>query len=237
MGTDELMNTEFIEEATTGIVSNTSRMAEMIDAMLDVARLDADALALQLSMVSLGHIVQCAIGDLAPAIAQRNLHISAAGFQTLPPIRADGQRLHQALVQVLSNAVKFTPDGGDILVSGELLRSQQSMPFVQIVVRDTGIGINPEERELIFETFYRTDDPALHSTGKTKFKGGGPGLGLTIVKGIIESHRGRVWVESKYHSEQDLPGTSFFILLPLDPEQSRGTQDRGLRPPPSAALQ
>lgn len=234
LGTEELMNTEFIKEATSGIVSSTSRMAEMIDAMLDVARLDAEALALHLASVSTESIVNRAIAELMPTITQRNLHVTAEGMETLPEIKADGQRLYQALLHVLSNALKYTPDGGDIFIKGQLLENHPSAPFVQLVVRDSGIGINPEERELIFETFYRADDPALHSTSKTRFKGGGPGLGLTIVKGIIESHRGRVWVESKYQSEQELPGTSFFILLPLDPEQSRVTLDGTRRLSPLA---
>ena len=220
IGADDLTNTAFIREATTGIVTSTSRMAEMIESMLDVARLDSDALALHLESVSLDNIVNLAVSELMPAVRQRSLHLKTEGISVLPQIRADGQRLHQALLHVLSNAVKYTPDGGDILIKGEFLANHARTRFVQLVIRDSGIGINPEERELIFDTFYRAGDPAYHSTSKTKFKGGGPGLGLTIVKGIIESHRGRVWVESKYQNEQELPGTSFFILLPLDPEQS-----------------
>jgi signal transduction histidine kinase len=83
------------------------------------------------------------------------------------------------------------------------------------MVGDTGIGIDPEFHERIFEKFFRIDDTLHHSTGKTKFKGAGPGLGLTLVKGIAEAHGGRVWVESLGHDEVNLPGSKFFLLIPI----------------------
>jgi signal transduction histidine kinase len=85
---------------------------------------------------------------------------------------------------------------------------------VEIAVRDTGIGIDPALHHLIFEKFNQTGDVLLHSSGKTKFKGGGPGLGLAIARGIVEAHGGRIWVESLGHDEQTNPGSTFFVSLP-----------------------
>ena len=86
---------------------------------------------------------------------------------------------------------------------------------VLIEIKDTGIGIDPRYKELIFSKFYQTGDLTLHSTGKTKFKGGGPGLGLAIVRGIVQAHGGRVWAESPGYGESRNPGSSFFVILPL----------------------
>jgi signal transduction histidine kinase len=80
----------------------------------------------------------------------------------------------------------------------------------------TGIGIDPQHHELVFEKFFQTGEVLLHSSGKTKFKGGGPGLGLAISRGIVNAHHGRIWLESPKHDEDTCPGTTVFIRLPLN---------------------
>ena len=87
---------------------------------------------------------------------------------------------------------------------------------VEIAISDSGIGIDAEHHQLIFEKFYRVSELNLHSTGQTKFKGAGPGLGLPISKGIIEAHGGRIWVESSGYDEEKLPGSTFYIVLPVN---------------------
>ena len=86
-------------------------------------------------------------------------------------------------------------------------------PEVEISVKDTGIGVDPQFQELIFEKFYQTGEVLLHSSGKTKFKGGGPGLGLAISRGIINAHRGRIWLESAGHNEKTNPGSTVYVRL------------------------
>jgi signal transduction histidine kinase len=125
----------------------------------------------------------------------------------------DSERLYQALRNIISNAVKFTPDGGRISVEGRELPG-----FLEVRVSDTGIGIAPENQSQIFEKFGRLGNPSLHSSGKTKFKGGGPGLGLPIARGIVEAHGGTIWVESAGYDEIQFPGATFHILLPLRQE-------------------
>lgn len=124
-------------------------------------------------------------------------------------IFADGERLFQALRNIVLNAIKFTPDGGEIMVSGRKLPG-----FIEVIVTDTGIGIDPEFHSAIFEKFGRLGNVSLHSSSKTKFKGGGPGLGLPIAKGIIEAHGGAIWVESDGFDEVNCPGATFHILVP-----------------------
>ena len=88
---------------------------------------------------------------------------------------------------------------------------------IEVTVSDTGIGIDPEHHELIFEKFYQTGQAALHSSGKTKFKGGGPGLGLFIAKAAVQAHGGKIWVESEGYDEGRCPGSRFYLRLPLQP--------------------
>ena len=85
---------------------------------------------------------------------------------------------------------------------------------VEVCVADQGIGIDPEQTELIFEKFYRPENAMLHSTDEVSFKGAGPGLGLAIARGIVEAHGGKIWVESPGRDEKSCPGSSFFVRLP-----------------------
>ena len=152
---------------------------------------------------------------------QRQLTITVEGLETLPVIDADTEALRKAFHHLLVNAVKYTPDGGTITVSGHLLPPGDEEFLdggVEIVVSDTGIGIDPSAQQLIFTKFYQTGEVATHSSGSTKFKGGGPGLGLHIAKGIIESHGGTIWVESPGYDEMACPGSTFHVLLPMRSE-------------------
>jgi signal transduction histidine kinase len=128
-------------------------------------------------------------------------------------IFADSERLYQAFRNIITNAIKYTPDKGAIIVDGRKLAG-----FVEVTIEDTGIGIDPEDHQIIFQKFGRLGSVALHSSSKTKFKGGGPGLGLPITKGILEAHGGTIWVESERYDEEELPGAKFHILLPLQTE-------------------
>jgi signal transduction histidine kinase len=98
--------------------------------------------------------------------------------------------------------------------------------MVEVTIADSGIGIDPQHHDLIFEKFYRVGELNLHSSGQIKFKGAGPGLGLFIAKGIVEAHGGHIWVESEGQNEEQPPGSTFHMLLPVGavPEcyQARG---------------
>ncbi|MBW2504783.1 MAG: PAS domain-containing sensor histidine kinase, partial [Deltaproteobacteria bacterium] len=91
-------------------------------------------------------------------------------------------------------------------------------PYIEINIADTGIGIEEAEQEAIFDKFYEVGEVEEHSTGSVAFKGRGAGLGLTIVKGVVDLHGGTVWVESPGHDTKKMPGSTFFILLPVEHE-------------------
>jgi signal transduction histidine kinase len=154
------------------------------------------------------------------AFEERKIKFTTSGLTDLPEINADKGFLHKVLYHVIGNAIKYTPDGGQITISGHVLTGDQpGLPEsgIEIIVSDTGIGIDPQLHEAIFEKFYQTGQVALHSTGKTKFKGGGPGLGLTIARGIVQAQGGRLWVESQGYDEGTCPGSQFHVVLLLNP--------------------
>lgn len=195
----------------------TERMEELIGAMLDVSKLDVDAMDLHFSPGTMEAAIRLAVDPLAEAIRERKLTFSARGLRALPPVEVDMQRLVQAFRNLIGNAVKYTPDGGMIEVHATLEEKEGGPDEVHVTISDTGVGIDPAYHELIFEKFFRVADPSLHSTGSTKFMGAGPGLGLTIARGIIEGHGGRIWVESPGYDPQNLPGSTFHVVLPVHP--------------------
>lgn len=203
-----------VDEILRGIGNGTRRLREIIDDMIDVSLIDNDMLSLNYQPVWVNRLLNGIKQEIYVTIRERKLTFSLIPFPGWDRMFfGDAERLYQALRNVILNAIKFTPDGGSIRVDGRELPG-----FIEIRVSDTGIGIAPENQSLIFEKFGRLGNPSLHSSGKTKFKGGGPGLGLPISKGIIEAHGGAIWVESDGYDEMRCPGATFHILLPLRQE-------------------
>jgi len=211
------IGSEYISNVLRGIIKGTKRLQSIIEDMIDMSLIDGQVLTLRLEPVSIGTLVEMVVGELGAAARERKQTITVEAFIGIPHIQGDPQRLYQVFSNVLGNGIKYTPDGGRITVSGRLLKSQDALQedFVEIIVADTGIGIDKEDLEYIFGKFYRTGPIALHSTGKTKFKGAGTGLGLAITKGIVEAHGGRIWAESEGHNEDRCPGSQIHILLPV----------------------
>jgi signal transduction histidine kinase len=197
-----------------GMRKGTNRLTEIVDVMLDVSRLDAGGLVLNRTPVTVSRIIERAAGEWKSALTERGHNLAADGLESLPMLEGDIERLQQVFSQLISNAIKSTPDGGLIEIIGHTY-TESSGQFVEVIVKDNGIGIDPADQHKIFDKFYRTGDLMKHSTGKTKFKGAGTGLGLSLVKGIVDAHGGRIWVESLGHDEQTCPGSSFHVLLPL----------------------
>ncbi|MBN1668611.1 MAG: hypothetical protein JW862_16060 [Anaerolineales bacterium] len=208
----------YYSKIVSGIYDGTTRLHEIVDSMLDVAKIDTRALDLQAESVHLPALLKLVCQGLGKALRERSLELEYIDMDTLPAVQGDSEGLRKVFYQLVVNAIKYTPDGGKITVSGRPLPpGNEFFPDggVEIVVSDTGIGIDPRFKELIFTKFYQTGELALHSSGKTKFKGGGPGLGLAIVRGIIQAHGGRVWAESPGYDETQPPGSHFHVILPL----------------------
>lgn len=225
----EAMNDEdsLTQDQTREIVSHINRatrqLEQLISAMLDASQLDVDGMKLQFEPTKLEAVLRLAAEPFAGAMRERRIGLKLINMHELPAIQADFQRLVQAFHNLIGNALKYTPDGGAITVTAELAESNDNREYLEIVVSDSGIGIDPQYHELIFEKFFRVGNPQLHSTGNTKFKGAGPGLGLPITKGVIEAHGGRIWVESSGEDEALFPGSRFHVILPVIPPSALET--------------
>ncbi|VAW32185.1 hypothetical protein MNBD_CHLOROFLEXI01-4590 [hydrothermal vent metagenome] len=202
------------------IERGTVRMEEVVQSMLDVARIDSSSLQLFLAPLDLVFLLRQVASHFKEAVRERMITIDYfADLNDLPEIEADVEAMQKVLHQVLVNAIKYTPDGGTIGVNGRFrphsAGGAKPAGEVELIISDSGIGIHPDVQELIFEKFYQTGEVMLHSSGKTSFKGGGAGLGLAIAKGIVEAHNGRIWAESDGHDEDLLLGSRFHIVLPV----------------------
>ena len=232
MAQDNSLDVETVTQVTESIVRACGRLNEVISQILDMAQLDVNALDLKFKTTSLDVILRQAIEPYVGALRDRRLALKIVGLKGLPPLQADEQRLVQAFNQLASNAIKYTPDGGRIEFNLKLLPGENNLPpHIQITVADSGIGIDPQYHQLIFDKFYRIGSSAQPSTSTTKFLGAGPGLGLPIAKGVIERHGGRIWVESDGCDPAKFPGSRFQILLPLKPPafDPRALSDTGER--------
>jgi signal transduction histidine kinase len=203
---DESPISGLLKGVNTGIL----RLRQIIDDMIDVSLIDNNLLTLNYQPVWISHLLNLLNNELKKTIASRKQTLIVNQFEGSDMmIYGDSERIYQALTNVASNAIKYTPDGGTITINGRLLPG-----FIEVAITDTGIGISAENQATIFEKFGQLGRTDLHSSGKTKFKGDGPGLGLPITRGIIEAHGGTIWVESEGHDEVQLKGSTFHILLP-----------------------
>ena len=204
--------------ALIGLASGIQRLGAIIQDMIAVSMIDNEVLTLHYQPMTLLHIARMAVSDLEMSISDRRLTLTIGEFPSeLGTFYADPQRLYLALNHIVGNSIKYTPDGGAITINARVLKTspEKGMDFVQVSIADTGIGIALEDQERIFDKFSGVTEPLRHSSGRTKFKGGGPGLGLAVAKGIIDAHGGKVWAESPGYDERQCPGSTFYFVLPV----------------------
>ena len=200
----------------SGIEKGVVRLKSIITDLIDVSLIDNSLLQLNIQPVWLYRIFKTLEAELQGSYTKRNILLSIEQFPGInEPIMADPERLMQVFRNILINAVKYTPDQGKVIVSGRKLPG-----FIETTVTDTGIGVSAENQSLIFKKFTQLGNISLHSSSKFKFKGGGPGLGLHIAKGIVEALGGAIWVESPGYDESNYPGSTFHIILPVKIEDS-----------------
>ena len=176
------------------IYDQARHMTTIVDDLLDISRIEAGTLELKREKVDLSSLIQTCVNDYQASCLKHSFDLR---LKELLPVEIDPARISQVLRNLLSNAVKYSPRGGTIRVS-----SQRNGAGVVVSISDEGIGIPEEERERIFEKFYRG-----RSEQVTRVRG--TGLGLSISKHLVEAHGGRIWLES-----QAGQGSTFFFSIP-----------------------
>lgn len=180
------------------IARASKRMIELVNALLNVSRIDLGTFMVDVEPLDFSIAMEDVLKDLSMQIAHKNVHVTKYYDKTLPAINADPKLLRIILQNLLTNAVKYTPDNGSITV--ELFRKQSS---VLINVADTGFGIPAHQQGKIFSKFFRADNAREKEPD-------GNGLGLYIVKSIVEHSGGKIWFTSEENK-----GTTFSVELPL----------------------
>jgi signal transduction histidine kinase len=188
-------------------------MIALINDVLDITKIESGSVDLEWRSLHLAEALSGVMAEVQGAISDRGHELTISIPPGLPLVRADAHRLHQILYNVLSNAIKYTPRDGKLWVEAQEA-DVSAMPetvrdslitdrrYVQMTVRDTGVGIAPDDVPRIFDRFYRTENPL-------KIEAGGTGLGLSLVKPLVELLGGRIWVTSILGE-----GSTFCFILP-----------------------
>jgi len=191
------------------INDETDRLSRLVSDLLDLARIEAGSLKWHSEEVSLEELIGNTATNMRPLFEHKGLHLTTAFHAPLPIISGDRDRLVQVITNILSNAIKFTPEGGSIHIDAR----REAVPKARLVVEitDTGIGIAEEDIEAIFEKFHRSADGR---TGAIE----GTGLGLAIARQIVEHHGGKLWASATGQ------GSTFTFTLPLAGGKFTGTE-------------
>jgi two-component system sensor histidine kinase ChiS len=220
---------------------SSKRLTTIIRSILDVSRIELKKLAPKREVLDINELFNEAIADQKHFADRRGQNIVYRGKKDLPRVEGDENMLLQVFINLINNAVKYTPDCGRITISvasrdrkdlnkylagntsfrstGYII-SKKDRVFLEMIISDTGVGIPKTDQRRVFDKFYEVGDIKAHSSGEFKFMGGGVGLGLSIAKGFVEEHAGAIWVESEGRDIQNYPGSDFHILLPALSEES-----------------
>jgi signal transduction histidine kinase len=189
------------------ILSSGRHLLGLIDQVLDLAKIESGKTELKLTEVALTEVIESLKTAMLPILTPRKQSLNIRVEEGLPPVYADEAKLRQVFFNLLSNSSRFTPEGGKIEI--EAVRNGTSC---RVSVVDNGIGIEKENQVRIFEPFCQLDNASPK-------EGGGTGLGLAVVKQIVEKHGGRIWVESEYGN-----GSRFTFTLPLFSREVKGDE-------------
>jgi len=205
---------------------NATRLARIIAELLDISRIEENKLVLHRTPVSMAEILHEIADEQRPYLDSRGHHLRLQLAEDLPLVEGDRDRLAQVTINLLGNAIKYTPDNGQLVIrlyaeskplpeqdaSAQAKTGTSTKPeqhWLHLEVSDNGIGIKQEDLGKLFQRFSTLGDITKHRTDKNAFMAGGTGLGLSIVQGIVQAHDGRIWVESVYGK-----GSTFHVVLP-----------------------
>ena len=189
------------------IRSNVERMSALVSDLNDNAKIEANRLRLDFKPVEISDVVDEVMRSTKRQVEDKRQSIELTLTPFLPPVWADRLRVGQVLTNLISNAHKYTPEGGKILLGAEATNNQWdpegAKRVVHLWVKDNGIGISIEDQGKIFQRFFRSDDSKAREVP-------GTGLGLNITKSLVEMQGGRIWFESEFRG-----GTTFHFTIPV----------------------
>ena len=188
------------------IQSSTTRLSNLINDILDISRIESGSIQIKHEPIDYRAIVSDTLRLMKAAADEKQISMDASLPESIPPIRGDSDKVTQVLANLVSNAIKYTPEGGWVKVSLEVTGEAS----VTTCVADSGIGVTEEDQKKLFQKFFRADNTSTREAG-------GTGLGLVIAKTIIELLGGAIWVESDRGQ-----GSRFFFTLPLFLETAGG---------------
>jgi signal transduction histidine kinase/DNA-binding response OmpR family regulator/HAMP domain-containing protein len=191
------------EQDITAIYNSGLHLLSMINEILDLSKIEAGKMELQIDEVEIGNVVKSAVNTASGLIKGKPVQLVTQVEPDLPIIKGDEMRLNQILTNLLGNAVKFT-EKGSITIKADLNHTEDNSEEILITVEDTGIGIAPEDQGKLFQRFSQVDDSPTRRTG-------GTGLGLSIARSLVELHGGRIGL---LRSETNL-GSTFFFTIPV----------------------
>lgn len=220
-----LMRTKKFDAATTAraletVERNARAQAQLVEDLLDVSRIIQGKLRLNVRAVDLLPVISAAIDTVRPAALAKNIRLQPVLDPAADPVFGDSDRLQQIVWNLLSNAIKFTPKGGRVQIRLERVES-----YVEIVVADTGEGINPDFLPYVFDRFRQADSSITRSFG-------GLGLGLSIVRNLVDLHGGSVRVESPGEGQ----GTTFTVKFPISPVTGKIAEPERVHPTVGGSL-
>ena len=188
------------EETYTQIYREADRLQHLVNDLQELSRVEAGAYELHRQHSAVKDLVDTALARLNRQFEEKDVDLTAHIPDELPSVIVDTDRMGQVLLNLLGNALQYTPPGGRVDITAVQLPEE-----IQIRISDTGIGIPPEHLHNIFTRFYRVDKSRSRS-------GGGSGIGLTIAKYLVEAHSGRIWVESQGAGK----GSTFIFTIPFN---------------------
>ena len=201
--------TELQQQDLTAIYNSGQHLLGLINDILDLAKIEAGKMELAFDEVNIADIANSVLSTMSGLVKDRPIQLKRVIEPNLPTVRADAIRVRQVMINLLSNAAKFTEEG-DIVVDVSLKPGPIGRNEIQVSVTDTGPGISKQDQEKLFQAFSQVDDSPTRKTG-------GTGLGLSICQQLINMHGGRIWVDSEVGR-----GSTFYFTLPLFRKEKEG---------------
>jgi signal transduction histidine kinase len=186
---------------------NINRLMNILNDLLDLSRIESGKMVMKFEELDLKGPIELILSSFKAQADEKTIKLNMEVPKEIPPVYGDREKIEQILANLVGNAIKFTPEGGEILISAQSYDGDGNMTGIS--VRDSGIGIPENQRDKIFEKFHQVEESLQRSSG-------GTGLGLAITKGLVEAHQGKIWVESEMGK-----GSIFTFTLPVSKGERR----------------